>query len=166
MVDREAGVVDERHAYGWAKVQSMVGVMGDTATTNGDGDEGTAGFETTAGQALPGTTENWGGSGGASRVVKKPAPLALGGLSNFEPPFYGSGHGHGARADRSTRFAREDVVPTATGTPTAKGGTPAPSAGETHMHGRKTMSILQSAVIHGRANKEEVELVTGMKMDV
>jgi hypothetical protein len=103
------------------------------------------------------------GVGGVGRELSRNRPrLRLVGLSTFEQHFYGSGHG--GREGRSTIFAREDVV--ATGTPTAKSGTRTSAAGETHMYGRKTTAILQSAVIHGSANNEEVELVTGMRVDV
>jgi len=94
--------------------------------------------------ALPGTV-------GGQRE-KKPAPLALGELSNFESSVYGSG-ANGVRK----RFVREIVVTGKTGTPPGIDSSP---------RGWKKMSILQSAVIHGRANKEEVELITGMKMDI
>jgi hypothetical protein len=91
---------------------------------------------------------------GGPRVLKKPAPLALAGLSNFEPPLYGGGGGGNAVR---RRFVREDVIVTA-----KMSSTPPPAADPS----AKKMSILQSAVIHGRANKEEVELVTGIKMDI
>ena len=172
MVDLEAGVVgitEERR--GWAKVRSMMGVVGDT-----NKDESL--FELVAGtpplpSPAPGQGTGWRGQKqggqkqrqgrllgphealpgkvGGPRVLKKPAPLALGALSNFEPPVYGNATGV------RKRFVREDVVLTAkTGTPPAADSSP----------GQKKMSILQSAVINGRANKEEVELVTGMKMDI
>jgi len=179
MVDLEAGVVgvveDKR---GWSRVRSMMGVVGDmnkdealfelVASTpplpspvhrHGQGHQQGQGRGQWQGQrlgqghgrtqtprvALPGTV-------GGPRVLKKPAPLALGGLSNFESPVYGSG-ANGVRK----RFVREVVATGKTGTPPGIDSSP---------RGWKKMSILQSAVIHGRANKEEVELVTGMKMDI
>lgn len=174
MVDVEAGVVgiiEERRA--WTKVRSMMGVMGDTtkdealfelvgtpplpspAPGQGTGWQG-QGQRQGGGQKqrqgrMQGPREALPGKVGGPRVLRKPAPLALGALSNFEPPVYGSANASGVRKG----FVREDVVFT------SKTASPAPAADLS----TKKMSILQSAVINGRANKEEVELVTGMKMD-
>ena len=106
------------------------------------------------------------GAVGGPRVLKKPAPLALGGLSNFESPVHGNSNANGVRK----RFIREVIVTGKTSTtPEVDSNTPNTSTStntNTNMHGWKKMSILQSAVINGRANKDEVELVTGMKMDI
>lgn len=106
------------------------------------------------------------GSVGGPRLLKKPAPLALGGLSNFEPSVHSNSNANGVRK----RFIREVIVTGKTSTtPEVDSNTPNTSTStnmNTNMHAGKKMSILQSAVINGRANKEEVELVTGMKMDI
>jgi len=184
VVDLEAGVVgiiEEKRA--WARVRSMMGVVGDTnkdealfelvagtppplpspAPRQGQG-AGWQGQMQWQGQKqrlgrAPGPREALPGRVGGPRVLKKPAPLVLGGLSNFAPPVYGSGNGVVPK-----RFVREDVVATGkTSTPTAAAAFAFAFDSDS---GRKKMSILQSAVINGRANKEEVELVTGMKMDI
>ena len=95
------------------------------------------------------------GKVGGARVLKKPAPLALGGLSNFESAVHGNNSANAVRR----RFVREVIT-------TGKTSTPPDIDSNTNANARKKMSILQSAVINGRANKEEVELVTGMKMDI
>ena len=191
MVDLEAGVVgvvgvvDEKR--GWARVRSMMGVVGDVnkdealfemvgsppplpspALGQGQGQGQWQWQKQRQGQgqghgqgqdqgrlqaprlALPGKV-------GGTRVLKKPAPLALGGLSNFESSVYGNNSAN----DMRRRFVREAII-------TAKTSTPSDidSNTNTNTRGWKKMSILQSAVINGRANKEEVELVTGMKMDI
>lgn len=177
MVDVEAGVVgitEERRA--WTKVRSMMGVMGDTGKDEalfelvgtpplpspapgqgagwlglGLGQRQGGGQKQRQGR-MQGPREALPGKVGGPRVLRKPAPLALGGLSNFVPPVYGSANAGGVRKG----FVREDVVFT------PKTTSPAP-AGDLST---KKLSILQSAVINGRANKEEVELVTGMKLDI
>ena len=177
MMDLESGVVgvvDEKRR--WARVRSMMGVVGDV-----NKDE--ALFEIVAGTPTPfpspalrlgqgyghghgqGRGQGQGrmqaprealpGKVGGARVLKKPAPLALGGLSNFES----SVHGNNGASDIRKRFVREVIT-------TGKTSTPPDIDSSTNANGRKKMSILQSAVINGRANKEEVELVTGMKMDI
>jgi len=161
MVDLEAGVVgvvEEKRR--WARVRSMMGVVGDV-----NKDE--ALFEIVAGSppplpspgrmqaprmALPGSV-------GGPRVLKKPAPLALSGLSNFESSVYDSSSSN-ANGGVRKRFVRDVIV-------TAKASaSPEKDSNTNTRAGWKKMSILQSAVINGRANKEEVELVTGMKMDI
>jgi hypothetical protein len=184
MVDLETGVVgvvEEKRA--WARVRSMMGVVGDVhkdeslfemvgsppplpSPTLGQGQgQGQGQWQwqrQRQGQgqgqgrpqaprvALPGKV-------GGVRVLKKPAPLALDGLSNFESSVYGNNSANDIRR----RFVREAIVTTKTGTPSDID----PNT-STNTHGWKKMSILQSAVINGRANKDEVELVTGMKMDI
>jgi len=183
MVDLETGVVgvvDEKRR--WGRVRSMMGVVGDV-----NRDE--ALFEMVAGSPPPlpspalrqgqgqgqgqwqwqwqiqGQGQRQGqermqaprvtrpGKVGGARVLKKPAPLALGGLSNFESSVHDSAN------NVRRRFVREVIT-------TGKTSTPPDIDSSTNANGRKKMSILQSAVINGRANKEEVELVTGMKMDI
>ena len=170
------GVVDEKR--GWARVRSMMGVVGDVnkdealfemvgsppplpSPTLGQGQgqgpwqwqrqrqEGQGRLQAPR-LALPGKV-------GGTRVLKKPAPLVLGGLSNFESSVYGNNSANDIRR----RFVREAII-------TAKTSTPSDidSNTNTNTNGWKKMSILQSAVINGRANKEEVELVTGMKIDI
>jgi len=102
--------------------------------------------------ALPGKV-------GGIRVLKKPAPLALGGLSNFESSVYGNNSANDIRR----HFVREAIITAKTSTPSDIDSN---TNTNTNTNGWKKMSILQSAVINGRANKEEVELVTGMKMDI
>jgi len=176
MVDIEAGVVgiiEEKRA--WSRVRSMMGVVGDTnkdealfelvgtpplpspapgqgtgwpglGQRQGGGQKQRQGWMQGPREALPGKV-------GGPRVLRKPAPLALGGLSNFEPPVYGGANANGGPRKGAVR---EEVIFT------SKTTSP-PPAGDLNT---KKMSILQSAVINGRANKEEVELVTGMKMDI
>ena len=154
------GVVEEKRR--WARVRSMMGVVGDV-----NKDE--ALFEMVAGTPppLPSPALRQGqermqaprvarpGKVGGARVLKKPAPLALGGLSNFESSVHGNNSANAVRR----RFVREVIT-------TGKTSTPPDIDSNTNANARKKMSILQSAVINGRANKEEVELVTGMKMDI
>jgi len=186
VVDLEAGVVDiVEEKRGWSKVRSMMGVVGDTNKDH-------ALFEIVGSPPPLPSPAQWQGQGrgqwqgprqgqmqgpgrtqgpraalpgkvGGPRVLKKPTPLALGGLSNFEPPVYGSGSGNGNGNNNDNngarkRFVRGDVVVT------AKTNTPPGINSSTP--GWKKLSILESAIINGWANKEEIELVTGMKMDV
>jgi hypothetical protein len=170
MVDLEAGVVGVvEEKRGWSKVRSMMGVVGDMnrdealfelvartppspSPVQGQGRGQWQGQRQGQGQgqgrtqaprvALPGKV-------GGPRVLKKPAPLTLDGFSNFASSDYGS-----SPDSVRIRYVRAAVA-------TGKASPPRSST-----HGWKKMSILESAVINGRANKEEVEYVTGMKMDI